>query len=237
MKLQLRRRGAIIRNQILFVLLSVVYLQVVREIAQGQSAINRGAFLLLVEQHQWLFILGFFTLVLTYYGKKLAKHFFVIYSISIIFLSIQAFLQSFDKIILVLNFIYILLSYYFYMFFTAELERALYHPGFVDNSIGAKCEYDLPVSLEYSKLKTTGHLSNWDEDSCFVFIDGDDKLPCGQVVLSIVFEGQTFTFQGVVRTRVGQGVGIKIESKKKEMFDWSDLYEIISNRGYRLRFT
>lgn len=236
MKLQLCERGTIIRNQIVFILLSVVYLQIVREIAQGQSAIDKGAFLLLVGQHQWLFVLGFFTLVLTYYGKNVAKYFFAIYSIGIIFLSIQTFIQSFDKIILVLNFIYILLAYYSCMFFASELERALYHPGFVNNSIGAKCEYDLPISLESSKFKAVGRLSNWDKDSCFVFIEGDGKLPRGRATLSTVFEGQTFTFQGVVRTKVGQGVGIRIKSKKKEMFDWSDFYEIISNRGFRLRF-
>ena len=236
MRLQLCKRGGIIRNQMLFVLLSVVYLQIVREIARGQSAIDKQSFLFLVEQHQWLFILGFLTLVLTYYGKRLAKYFFAIYSIGIIFLSIQVFIQSFDKIILVLNFIYILLSYYFYVFFASELERALYHPGFINNSIGTKCEYDIPLSLESSKLKATGQLSNWDEDSCFVFIDGGGKLPRGRVALSMLFEGQTFTFQGSIRTRVGQGVGIRIESKKKEMFDWSDFYEIINNRGYRLRF-
>ena len=237
MRLKLCKRGTIIRNQILFILLSVGYLQIVREIAQGQSAINKGTFLLLVEQHQWLFVLGICTLVLTYHGKRLARYLFIVYSIGIIFLSIQAFAQSFDKVTLVLNFVYILLSYYFYIFFASELERALYHPKFISNAIGAKCEYDIPLSLESSNVKTNGRLSNWDEDSCFVFIDGDGKLPRGKVALSMVFEGQTFAFSGSVRTKVRQGVGIRIESKKKEMFDWSDFYEIISNRGYRLRLT
>ena len=232
MKLELYRRGTILRNQMIFIVLSFVYLQIVREIATGHSAIDKKTFLLLVEKHQWLFSLGLVTLLLTYYGKKSAKPFFVFYAISIIFLSIQ----TFDKLILVLNFIYILLSYYFYLFFASELNQSLYCPGFTNNSIGPKCEYNLPVSLKSLKIETFGKLSNWDKESCFVLIDEDHEIPKGHLHLSTTFEGQEFSFQGIVSTKIGQGIGIRIKSNKREMFDWLDFYEIIQNRGYKLRF-
>ena len=235
-RLELYRRGTIIRNQMVFIILSFVYLQIVREMAVGQSALNQKSFWLLVERHQWLFALGLVTLALTYYGKRLAKPFFVFYAVSIVFLSAQTFIHGFDKFILVLNFIYILLSYYFYLFLASELDQSLYRPGFVSNSIGAKCEYDLPVSLQSSKLKATGKLSNWDRESCFIVIDESDVPPRGLVDLSITFEGQKFSFQGIVSTKVGQGIGIRIKLKKKGVFDWLDFYEIIQNRGYKLRF-
>ena len=235
MRLELYRRGVILRNQMVFIILSFVYLQIVREIAVGRSAIDKKTFLVMLEEHQWLFVLGLIALMLTYLGKRLAKHFFVLYGISIIFLSIQIFVQSFDKLILVLSFIYILLSYYFYMFLDSELSHSLYRPGFVSNSIGSKCEYDLPVSLQSPKVKASGKLSNWDRESCFVVVNENDSLPRSRINLSIIFEGQKFSFQGVVSTRVGQGIGIRIKSEKRVVFDWLDFYEIIQNRGYRPR--
>ena len=237
MRMKLYRRGTIIRNQMIFIIFSFAFLQIVHEMAVGRSAIDKKTFLLLIEQHQWLFALGMATLVLTYYGKKLAKYFFILYALGVIALSLRVFVESFDKLILVLNFIYIPLSYYFYVFFASELNQSLYCPGFVDNVIGSKCEYDLPIVLKSSKAEASGKLSNWDRESCFVVINDGDKLPRGCVDLSIVFEGREFSFQGIVGTRVGQGVGIRIKSnKKREMFDWWDFYEIIQNRGYKLRF-
>ena len=236
--MELYRRGTIIRNQIIFIIFSFVYLQIVHEIAVGRSAIDKKTFLLLVDKYQWLVILGIVTLVLTYYGKKLAKYLFVLYAVGIIVLSLQIFIESFDKTVLILNFIYIPLSYYFYLFFSSELNQSLYCPGFVKNAIGSKFEYDLPVSLKSSRVEASGKLSNWDRESCFVVVNDGDKLPRGHIDLSIMFEGQKFSFQGIVGTRVGQGIGIRIKlNKQRKMFDWWDLYEIIQNRGYKLRFT
>ena len=237
MRMELYRRGAIIRNQMIFIIFSFAFLQIVYEIAEGRSAIDKKTFLLLIEQHQWLFILGVVTLVLTYYGKKLAKYLFILYAVGIIVLSLRVFVESFDKLILILNFIYIPLSYYFYLFFASELNQSLYCPGFVNNVIGSKCEYDLPILIKSSKTEASGKLSNWDRESCFVVVNEGDKLPHGHVDLSIMFEGQKFSFQGIVGTRVGQGIGIRIKlNKEREMFDWWDFYEIIQNRGYKLRF-
>ena len=237
MRLELYRRGTIIRNQMFFIILSFIYLQVVHEISVGRSAVDKETFLLLIEKYQWLFALGVVTLVLTYYGKKSAKYFFIFYVIGIVGLSLQVFFGSFDKIILVLNFIYILLSYYFCLLFLSELNQSLYSPGFVSNSIGSKCEYNLPISLKSSKVQASGKLSNWDRESCFVIVNNDDELPRGQVELSILFEGQKFSCRGIVSTKVGQGIGIRIKSnRERKMFDWLDFYEIIQNRGYKLRF-
>ena len=237
MRLELYRRGTIIRNQMIFIILSFIFLQIVHETAVGRSAIDKKTLFLLLEKHRMLFVLGVVTLILTYYGKKLAKYFFVFYASGIIVLSLQAFVGSFDKIILILNFIYILLSYYFYFLFASELNQSLYSPGFANNSIGAKCEYDLPVSLERPKIEDFGKLSNWDRESCFVAVNDGNKLPRGNINLSIIFEGQKFSFQGIVGSRVGQGIGIRIKSdNERKMFDWLDFYEIIQSRGYRLRF-
>ena len=238
MRLRFYRRGAVIRNQMVFILLSLVYVQIITAISAGSSALDIEAFLQLLEQHKIIVGLGAVTFLLVYMVKTLAKYLFFLYALGITFLSIKIFLQSFDKLILVLSCTYILVAYYFYLLFSEELKQSIYYPGFFDNTVGPKCEYNIPLSIQSSKVKTKGILSNWDAESCFVVIDKNGKIPKGKVGLTLNFEGKEFSFEGFVNTKIGHGVGIRLQLERGEAwFGWPEFYEIIEGRGYRPRFS
>lgn len=235
MKMKFLRRSPIIRNHIVFILVSVPYLQVVLSLSRGVSALDDEVLTLM--QDYWLaYILCIITTYATYKVSKLAKYLSIIYALYITVCSTMVFIQDFNKIILVLAFSYILISYYFYLLLKSELEQALYKAGFNRHLINNGCEYDLPVSLKTKDKQTSGRLSNWDEKSCFVAIDENAPSLKNDVQLTVMFEGKEFVTHGTINTHIHRGVGIQLKQNAQvEYLGWNEFYDIIKDRGYRLR--
>ena len=135
MKVQLLKRSAIIKNILIFQLLSLAYLQIVQSLHFGISAIdykNTPQFL----ADPWIFISFTAAFISTYLATKFASFFFGIFCAIILSKPIMYLFESFDKVILVLIFFYLIFSIYFILFWETEKKEAAYRPGFKENAMG-----------------------------------------------------------------------------------------------------
>jgi hypothetical protein len=171
-------------------------------------------------------------------AKKFSKVFLVLFFAHISLYGFLLFFESFDKIILVLNFIYIVFSFYFYICWTFELRKAIYLPCYTPYDIGDKTYYDLKgkVSFDDGKKELLGFIVNWDKEGCFFY--SREKFPKkkkGYLTLQIEFEGLIFLQRAEIVTSYFSGIGLRFAPNRKEIgsiYSWNDFFKIIGDRGF-----
>lgn len=225
-------------NTVLFMLLSLPFIHIIKSLHMGESALRLEALKILVLETPAIGIGVILVTILIYRGKKLSA---VLSPVLIIFFfswAISYFFNDWNKHILFLSFIYLIVGFYICLLWNSELDRPIYRPGFHERVIGDKCEYQLKGHLvDKNDKKTHFYLTNWAEESCFLVLDSDERLR-GKVRLFLHFGKKEFIAEGIVvsTNNSGYGISIKDDDKEGQRLGWDDYYAIISDRGYFSRF-
>ena len=233
MKVKLVKRTLVVKNTLLFLIMGLAYLQIIHSLRNGESAASLESFISLLKLQPALigaFVLSFISIFFATMGSRF---FFLAFQFLIIGQSLMMFIETFDKVILVLNFVYILSAYYFYLFWNLEMSEAFYKPFFHKASIGRVVSQNLPVEVRSEGISLDGKISNWDHSGLFVHLDDHAKLLSGKVLLKIKFEDLDFSNTAQVISRYGNGVGLRILPTSKEGLSWDQFYDIIDDRGLR----
>ena len=157
----------------------------------------------------------------------------MIFTVFIFYKTFTIFIIGFDKILLILNVIYLIVSYNFISIYLEELKKSIYNPSFELGSLFVDEYYDVEVELyDISKGKTLkGKLVNFDEASLIVY--SEETLINGEVKVVLKYKRHVFTCIGKVVTRHDNGIGIRIiKDNKEHELDWSEFYKVQFNRGF-----
>ena len=234
--MKIYRRSATCNNALIFVLSSIFYWHILYSIEKGQSALDYNQLNLLAQNNIYLILLMLVSLVSIFKMKKWSLYLFTIFVGWISFNCLSVFFESFDKLILILGFAYIVCSFYFYLFLKMELQEVFYCPGHSLNNIGKKSEHSINAQIEFKDgSKANGYLSNWGKEGCFIVLEKKFAKKKRSVTLSIDFEEQKFREKGEIVTGYGEGIGVKfanVDIEGKYGQNWIDLYTIIRDRGY-----
>jgi len=238
MGLKVHRYNEIIQNLILFLILSLFFLHIIISFSKGLSALNLASLKELFLEMPFLNVLFLGSLLSIMKAKEFSKVFLILFFFHISAYGFLLFFENFDKIILVLNFIYIIFSFYFYICWTFELRKAIYLPCYTPYDIGDKTYYDLKgkVSLADGNKELLGFIVNWDKEGCFFY--SKEKFPKkkkGYLTLQIEYEGLAFFQRAEIVTSYFNGVGLRFVSNSKEVasiYSWNDFFKIIGDRGF-----
>lgn len=238
MSVKLYRRGFVIKNLLLFMLLSLIYIHILNAIDQGVSAFNISILSAFISQYLYLALLSVLVFLSVMYAKKISKLLFILYCLIISIDSIIIFFSRFDKLVLALLFVFILTSVCFAVSLILELEEAIYHPGFYKMDLDKNPLLELNVSVETKTgKKFSGKLTNWDCVSCFVLLDKNLDSYRGKLTILIEFEGRIFNERGSIYSLYDGGIGIKFMNNAKsindDIYNWNDFFTVISDRGYK----
>ena len=239
MKVRIYKRGTVIRNTMFFMFMSVIYLHVVKSLENNVSAFKLIDFTNPLSAQSiclFAFLIILPAIALVRPASRTLSAFFL--GAVIIYGQFQ-FFERFDKGILILNLLYILSVFYFYILWHLELKQALYGPMFTHHDLGLKSPYRLKTILEVSGKELNGYLTNWDQHSCFLVLDDPTQahfLRNSTFNLKFMLDGKTFSQSGVVVSEYGgSAYGIAFRDSKlddKIFYKWSDFYTIICDRGY-----
>jgi hypothetical protein len=237
--LKIFKRSTVIRNIILHILMSMLYLHIIEALSGGHSAVKLSFLKTTLLEHNILLTLLALALAQIYRVSTLAPTFFVVFCGGIFFSSIEIFFLTFNKVILALNFFYIGVSFISYIMLKSELFESIYVPGFHKNSVNKFSEYNIQATIKSSAGKEVpGYLTNWGSLGCF-FMPMTKSLLRGRVEISFVFGEKEFISSGRVMTSYGDGYGIslaKVKGKKGRLpLGWLEFYDIIKQRGYAPR--
>lgn len=232
-KLSLIRRSQTILNSIIFVILSCFFLYTIHakslEITfyswKGIAIFNGAGgiiTLFMTATVYWMIFLkkNSSKLLLSYLTSTWLYSFYILYQADL------------DKTLLVFVFLYILLSFYFYLLWDDELSLACYNPNFsvydIDQSILLTINLTIiPFKGEPVLVK----LRNWDERS--IFVETDVAFD-GPVSIELKFEDRVFKAKGNVITQYDNynGLGIRLITKSTNQFSWALCFDILHDRGF-----
>lgn len=233
-RLRLKRRPLVIKNLIVFVVLSFIYYMIIQNYIFGFSIFNNVELLTsLLRQNLLIIILSILGCFWALNWFKYLEWFFIFFALTILWPSIDFAVSHYDKVVLLSGFIYAVFSIFLFFIIKNEKQKALYLPSYFYNQIGKRTFYPLRVSLHLPDKTIEGDLTNWDESSCFVSFDEDVQLK-GTVILQMTFDDVLFGQKAVVTTQYdSRGYGFVFKPDKKEIPGWDEFFSIISDRGYQ----
>lgn len=147
---------------------------------------------------------------------------------------------SFNKLILGLNFIYLIFAFYFFITWELEILKASYNPQFSQNDLEKDSRFPLVGHVE---LEDGGRfdicITNIDENSCFAIVEKEkrDQIkelnPNARYTLSAIYEGVKFTHKATLASTYDCGIGLDFIKEKvpHSQLNWSDLHKVCLERG------
>ena len=237
MSVKLFKRSSIIYNLILFLIGSFFYYYVLLSLDAGESFYSKKRFLVYLSDNVSTVVLLFFTMIAIFKVHSLSKFLLFIFLLVMAYYNLSVFFYKFDKVVLILILLYILIAFYFFLLWAIELKDVVYCPGFSIRHCGKKTVYNLKVEVENPNgLIYQGYLTNWDNNGSFFIIDEKDVFLSGKITIRINFEGQFFSQKGNIVTKYANGHGVKFEAEvgaENKHWGWDDFYTIIRHRGYK----
>lgn len=227
------KRPAVIKNGLAFCLLSLAYLSIVESIHGGVSALNMSLFLEFLKREQKLVILSGITFLTILRGFKFSSYVFLGFCLTVLVSSFSLFFAEFNKVILLLNFIYAIVAYNLYLFLRLELLEPFYNPMFPKNLMPNFFEKKLPVTIKLGSKSYGAYLTNWGEEGFFCRLEDPETKIRGNVEIEVLFEEFTFFAIGQVTTRANDGLGIRVTKSPVPDLGWPEYYGIINELGYR----
>lgn len=220
------------RNLLIFILLSMSYLLIVFAFSNGVSFFSRqnfSSFLLhnLVVVSTLPFV---FYSVFTY--KNYAKYLLFLFFAIIVITSFALLSASFNKLILALNFAYVLFAFYFFTSWEIERTEAGYNPHFSRNDLEKQTRFPIQGILysgDRSKFERV-FLTNLDEHSCYVLLESG-KFEKEKAMLEITFDGVIFSSKVVPVSQYDQGIGFSFVDLGNSPWSLSELCKICRQRG------
>ncbi len=239
MNLKLYYRSPVMWNLVLYIFLSFVFLYFQYLFIETETILNRITLKDFILGHKlplWNYVL---TCGVILSNKKLfGKILFVTTILLTTIYTVDNILIDFSKFLLIILFIYIIIGYYLYQFYESDCNESYLNPGYSNNLLFDPNLKKIFVKVKNGKSITEGYLTNWSEDSCFIYLNGESDIGKGQVQLEISHLESIFKVNGKVVSTMknGSGVGIRFENIESEKFDglgWSHFYEIIEEMGFR----
>ncbi len=224
--------------KLILVLLVAAFLHffVVSSLNIGESVFDIPRFIEFLYNKWFLLALFITTFLSVYYVRKTSKILLLIFLGTIFIWNFYLFFKDFNKSLMLLSFIFFVVSLYFVGILNFELEEAIYTPNFTLNDLEVRPFHSFNVWLETSSgQKIQGILTNWDHNGCFFIPNENQTIKPQGLTLNIDFEQSRYTQKGQVVTAFGKGIGIRFNfhGESGSLFNWNDFYKILDDRSYR----
>lgn len=228
------------RNLILFLVFSLVYLQAIYSLSQGQSVLTQASVKSFFLNHYLILALTTVTIYMIINIKKYSDKVLLVCLAVIAGKNFIMLATSFNKLILGLNFIYLIFAFYFFVTWELEIEKASYNPGFSKNDLEKGTRFNIKGTIEdESGVSFDVLVTNIDHNSCFALVDTDSAKelisglkPSGKYRLTAEYEGIKFTQMALLTSTYDLGIGLNLVGQHHvTQLNWSDLYKVFQERG------
>lgn len=225
------------RNLIIFLILSLVYLQSVSSLSHGNSLFSLLSLRSFFIDHYIILLLTAITSFMVIKIKKYSQIVLLVCLTIIVGKSFILLSDSFNKLTLVLNFIYLVFSFYFFVSWELEVELAAFNPLFTKHDLEKESRFRLEAVVstsEAGEAQVRARITNIDEESCFLLLPKDSELelnPSKIYFLDTNYEGVHFRHRARLVSSYDRGIGLVFESFPDARVSWSELYKVCLERG------
>lgn len=144
---------------------------------------------------------------------------------------------SFNKLTLVLNFIYLLFAFYYFVSWELEVGLACFNPKFSRHDLEKESRFKITgkISLKEgdSESAVEVHVTNIDEQSCFLLLPKDHSFDYSQAeyYLDAFYEGVHFKHKAELVSKYDRGIGLMFKKTPNTRASWFELYKVCLERG------
>lgn len=235
-QLKVRKKDQIIYNVILYLVLSFLFLYIQHAYRHHLSLFSMVYFRKALELFWYVALTLFVSAFLIWRHHRYSM---LVYQVSIYlvgFKVLEGLFIEFNKIIVVTMFFYGVISYFLYQLLKHYLGIAAINPNYHHSDLFDPLLKKISCRIKAGEKEVQGHLSNWDDEGCFIKLDSKIKLP-GKVEVQVFFQEREFIQKGevVAATLDLDGVGIKFEKVQKDLsvFNWEEFMEIVHELGFQ----
>ncbi len=217
---------------ILFVIFSLFFLHTCYSLDADVSAIDLDRFIGIITTYKITSALALFLIFKILYMGELSVVVLSVFVLNIFYKVFSLFLVEYDKIILLMAVIFLLVSYNMILLLKEELAQAIFSPKFNRENFN----FDRYCTLEGSVYLTSGScvpvkVANCDDKGIVIFTE--EKISKGETVeFELIYEGNKFSDIFCVELVYPNGYGLKLLSQtSKNNFNWITLFNILKRRG------
>ena len=149
---------------------------------------------------------------------------------------VEGLFIEFNKIIVITLFCYTVIAYFLYQLYGYYLSLASLNSNYSSSDLFGPLLKEIPCLLIIENNEIPGHLTNWDDEGCFIKT-GQRIAFSNKVKVLINFKGRTFEQAGelVAHSIDFTGFGIKFGKTPKglNVFNWSEFNELIQELGFK----
>jgi hypothetical protein len=235
-QLKVRKKDTIILNVVIYLVLSFFFVYLQHAYRHHLSPFS------VVYMRKGLELFWYVALTLGAASVVIWKHHersILMYKISIFLVSfkvIEGLFIEFNKIIVIALFFYITISYFLYQLLNYYLNLSSINANYSSNDLFGPLLKKIPCVVRTDDYEIEGHLSNWDDEGCFIKLDAAHEMP-SKVKVKVMFSDREFFQEGevVASTLDLTGVGIKFERTTKDLtvFNWAEFMEIVHELGFQ----
>lgn len=226
------RQSFNIYSVLLFTILSYILMYIVNSIALGESALSVFSLKTFAENH--LYLLGFLTITSIFIWKiqRQSHLFYLAFHSILLFQFVMSFINSQNKIILIIIFLFMIHVYLFFLTLNAEINSASNNPLYLSNQANLNFIKKMNVTIYSVDGVYEGFLTNWNDHSCFIHLPSlEGEFPSGKVKLITKHFGKEFTGEGSISSKYTEGIGIRFIETPEEVYNWKLLTGILNKKG------
>jgi len=228
------RKNPPIRNILAYLIYALFFLFAIQTLTVGVGVFNLKALKLILKDNYLTILVGLFTFFLCFKFKKYSKYAVLFFMIIVSLKTFFILSSSFNKLVLGLDFIFIMFSFYFYTEWELFLDQAATTPQYSKYDCEKESRFPICGQLILEENVIPFKLTNIDERGCFVLLSNnqDFKLNFGEVVkIEVLFENVTFQSVATYLSKYENGYGFSFEKDHKNRRSLSGLYQVCLDRG------
>jgi len=224
------------RNLIIFLFLSLVYLQAISSLSEGLTLFSLMSLKSFFVNHYLIIALTFLAVYMVTKLKKFSEMALLICLITIVGKTFILLSGSFNKLTLVLNFIYLVFAFYYFVTWEVEVGLACFNPFFTKHDLEKETRFKITGKISNSESGSEAidvHITNIDEQSCFLLLPKEHSLNLAakDYYLESIYEGVHFKNKAFLVSKYDRGVGLMFTKGLHTRANWSELYKVCLERG------
>lgn len=237
MRIQVLSRSSISLNIILFTVFSLFFFHTEIALLNQLSAFNINLIKINIFDFKHVFIVGFLTIFFIWNAKKISTYTFSMFILLILVESINILRVDFNKPILILLCFFLVLSFYYYLILTNELQQPYLNANYEKSDMFEPVLLRIPAKVVFRDGKELqGNLVNWNENGVFLKLNDKVDIWDNKVKLVIDYKGREFSevakLVSVVKNKDAFGLRFLSNSEKANEFSWFNFYKILDDMGF-----
>ncbi len=223
------------RNTLFFIVLSFLFLVLQRSLQSSLPFLNTVFFKKTVFDEWFIWIGSLPACWLVFRHQSSSRTAFALFCGLVVFRSLEGLFLNFNKVLMIVLFMYVCMAYAFYQLLTWTFSRAIFSPNFREDDLHAPMAHRIPLVLKVGEGTVRGYLTNWDSEGAFIYLEEPWSDAAKKAQLELVIEGECFGAKGSVVTVTMDGKGIGLEWDKEPILEkrsWSSLVELFNDLGW-----